>query len=505
MRRQKKQFPEDFKTKFGFSTMMFPVSAATIFMTTFFMQYLTDYSGIDMAIGKIGFAAAFGTALLLIARVVDIIDDPLQAWIMDNAKEGRLGKYRKFAFLNIIFVTVAMICIFSIPGFVKSNTVLLCVWVSLFYLMYEMGTAFTTSMPLLQKTTLDAKIRSHLSVLMRIWMIVILVPVYFYIPVVTAIDQRIGNIGKSFSMVCIVLMTVLGAIAFLGVLGLKEKPESGTNTEDTDAEKLKLREVALMFVKNKPFLVHAIGSLLSGLVFGLFSVVSVYFLKWYYAADLATGEVDAVKYAAVYGVFMVSALIPNFVSPFLSNWFIKKTGDYAKVTAMCYLFGAFVYVGMTVLYFTGILQLSPYIYVAMNFLAAMATGMAVIPQTLLWAECADYAELQTGKKMSALINSVSNMLNKALNALSSVIAGAILIAVGYSVNNETGHYAGDVSQLPTMINGFALALTVIPIVVMALSYFLYRFQYPISAAFRKEMVAHLAEKRGSSPTLQEEA
>ena len=494
MKRQKKQFPEDFKTKFGFSTMMFPVSAATIFMTTFFMQYLTDYSGIDMAIGKVGFAAAFGTALLLIARVVDIIDDPLQAWVMDNAKEGKLGKYRKFAFLNIILVTLAMICIFSIPNVIKSNRVLLCVWVSLFYLMYEMGTAFTTSMPLLQKTTLDPKIRSKLSLLMRVWMIVILVPVYFYIPVVTAVDQHVENIGKSFSMVCIVLMSVLGIVAFFGVLGLKEKRGTVSSEENAETEKLKIGEVLRMFLKNKPFLVHAAGSLLSGLVFGLFSVVSVYFLKWYYAANLTTGEVYAVKYAEVYGIFMISALIPNFVSPFLSNLLVKKSGNYAHVTARCFLFGAFVYIGLTVLFFTGILKISPYIYVAFNFLSAMATGTAVIPQTLLWTECADYAELQTGKKMSALINSASNMLNKALNALSSVVAGGILIAVGYSVNNETGHYAGDVSQLPKMINGFALALTVIPIVVMILAYLLYRFQYPITPEIQKDMVQKLAEK-----------
>ena len=497
MKRGKRQYPYDFKTSFGFSTMSFSVSAAAIFMTTFFMQYLTDYSGIDMAIGKVGFAAAFGTVLLLIARIVDIVDDPLQAWIIDNAKDGRLGKYRKFAFANVILVTLAMICIFSIPGFIKSNVVLLCIWVGFFYFLYELGTAFSTSTPLLQKTTLDPALRSKLSVLMRIWVIVILVPVYFYIPVVTVVDQKIGNIGKTFSLVCIVLMAILGVISFIGVLGLKEQPEkraqSSTGKED---EKLKVKEVAAMFIKNKPLLIHTAAALLSGLVFGLFSVVSVYFLKWYYAADLTTGVVDAVKYAEIYGVFVIAALIPNFITPFISNKLIKKSGSYARVAAGCFLFGVFVYVGLTVLYFTGILKVSPYIYVLFNFLSGMATGTAVIPQMLLWAECADYAEYTTGKKMSALINSVSNMLNKALNALSSVIAGAVLIAVGYSVNNETGNYAGDLTQLPRMINGFAIALTIIPIVVLVLSYILYRFRYPLTPEMQKKMIDELEERRG---------
>ncbi len=73
MSRVKKQYPADFKTTFAFSTMMWPVSAATILISSFFMQYLTDYSGIDQAVGIAGFAAAFGTVLLLVARIVSWI------------------------------------------------------------------------------------------------------------------------------------------------------------------------------------------------------------------------------------------------------------------------------------------------------------------------------------------------------------------------------------------------------------------------------------------------
>ena len=495
MKKEKKQYPEDFRTIFGFSTMTWSVAASTVFITSFFMLYLTDYSGIDASVGQVGFAATFGTILLLIARVVDIIDDPMQALIIDNAKEGRLGKYRKFAFANVFLVTVSMICIFSIPEIVKSNPVLLCIWVGFFYLMYEMGGAFNTSMPLLQKTTYDIKLRTKISQRMRIWLIVILVPVYFYITLVTAVDQYVDNIGKSFSLVSTVMLLIFGVFSFTGVLCLREKPDTTPGNGEGSKEKLKLKEIGKMFIQNKPLLVHTGAMFLSDMVFNLGTVISVYFLKWYYAADLATGAVDAVKYAGIYGLFALTGLLPNFIAPFFAGKLVKKAGSYARATSFCLLLGVAVNAVKAILFFTGILKASPYIFILLNLLGGLALGTAVIPQTLLWAEGADYAEYKTGKKMSAIVNSVNSVLGKAQSALSTVLAGSVLIAVGYSVNNETGNYAGNIAELPRMISGFGIFLTIVPVVVMLAAYLLYRFLYPITPEMQKEMVEELAARR----------
>ena len=42
------------------------------------MMYLTDYSGLG------SWAASLGSALLVFARIFDAINDPFEAWIMDN-------------------------------------------------------------------------------------------------------------------------------------------------------------------------------------------------------------------------------------------------------------------------------------------------------------------------------------------------------------------------------------------------------------------------------------
>lgn len=81
--KKKKEYPLNGKNLFGLSTMGWMNTGATSFMTSMFMLYLTDYSGIG------AMAAALGTVLLLIGRIVDAVDDPLQGWIMDNTKPGK--------------------------------------------------------------------------------------------------------------------------------------------------------------------------------------------------------------------------------------------------------------------------------------------------------------------------------------------------------------------------------------------------------------------------------
>lgn len=84
--RTKKQYPENFRSLAGFSGVIFFIALGTTIMGVF-MLYLTNFASIDSFIGKAGFAAAFTSAFLLITRIIDAIDDPLQGWIMDSSKE----------------------------------------------------------------------------------------------------------------------------------------------------------------------------------------------------------------------------------------------------------------------------------------------------------------------------------------------------------------------------------------------------------------------------------
>ena len=496
--RTKKQYPEDFRTIYGFSTLGW-VNAFGLYLVALLMQYLTDFSGIDEILGKVGYAASFGTALLLVARIVDIVDDPLQAWLMDNWKESPFGKYRKFGILGISLLTVTGIFMFNIPVAVKGNVVALTIWLGAAYLIYEVGQAYYVTTPLLQKITYNARIRTKISQFIRIFLIVAIIPSVFFVPIVTVVGERIGDMGRAFSLTAAVLALFMGVVSLIGILCVKEpyRPEESAEKVKTEKKEMRINfsDIVKMFRGNKPLLIHAVAIFTCNLVAALLNVIAIYFIKWYYCADVSTGVVDLTKYAGVYSIFAALALLPNIITPFFAGKLIKKAKSYANATRICMIFATGAAALIAVTFFTGILKLSPFIFIALNFTMTIPLGLAVIPQTLLWIECADYAEYKSGKNMTALVNSAAAVINKAQNALGGVIVGGILIVAGYSVNATTGDYAGDLATLPNMIFSVGLATTLIPVIVLAISWGLYKFFYPITPEKAEEMRKALEEKR----------
>ncbi len=492
LRRTKKQYPENFKTTFGFSTMSWSYSSAGTFMGTFFMIFLTDYSGIDTVLGAAGTAAAFGTILLLIARIVDIVDDPLQAWIIDSSKPGRFGKYRKFNMLHIIAVTVAMIALYGIPGFAKANPVILCIWLGFFYLMYEFGQALYTYQPLLQNVTYDTRIRTKLTKHFRVWQVFSVVPVYFFIPIVTSINGSIGNIGKSFSLLTIILMVTFGVISLLGTASIHENTSSYAK-QGSDGM-ISIKSIGKMLRNNKPLQITLGGIAVWGFVWSLISAIGIYFLKWYYCADWTTGAVDAQKYAGIYSIYALAMILPNFISPFISQLVVKKAGSTIKGFRVGVLVGMLVSILFFVMFITGILKISPFIFIGMFFLMGFSFGIAFIPQSLLWTESADYAEYKEGRKMSAIVNSLNSILTKAQTAVTTSLTGFILVLVGYSVNASTGAYAGDLAGIPKMLTGFGIFVSLVPAVLCLLTLLIFS-KYPLTPEMQLEVTRELAARK----------
>ena len=113
--------------------------------------------------------------------------------------------------------------------------------------------------------------------------------------------------------------------------------------------------------------------------FGISSAVLVYFLKWFYCADMGTGVVDEVAYASIYAIYGVVSLLPNFLTPLMAGFVVKKFGSVDRAARACTLLGGIVYGIMFVLYLLGILQQSPMIFIALNLLAGIPCSIAVIP------------------------------------------------------------------------------------------------------------------------------
>ena len=497
MKRAKKQYPEDLRSRVGFFTISWVNGFATM-VFALFMQFLTDYSGIDAAIGKVGFAAAFGTAVLLVTRIVDAVDDPLQAWIMDRSKECKFGKYRRFTLWSVFLIGIGIILMFSLPEGVKSRPVLLWIWVLVGYLLYEIGCAFNGTGPILQKATTDANIRTRLTALLRMGVILAVIPAVFFIPIATALNGSVGNMGKSFTITCVMITVFSCALSLMGVLLVKEPYRGKEEVAGEEAPRLSIKDVWEMLRTNRPLWVHNIAYFLANMSFGVSSAVMVYFLKWYYCADLTTGVVDEIQYASIYAIYGVVSLVPNFLTPLVAGFVVKKLGSVDKAMRVTTLLAGIFFGLVFVLNLLGILQLSPMIFILVNLLAGIPASIAVIPAMLINTECADYAEYNTGKNMAAMTTAVNNLVQKLQTAISTVVPGIILISVGYSVNSATGAYAGDLTQLPGMVQKLTAAISLVPLVVSVLGWAVYKFAYPITTDYREKMTEELDRRHSEA-------
>ncbi|MBQ9612820.1 MAG: MFS transporter [Lachnospiraceae bacterium] len=492
-------YPNDPRTLIGFSTVSWLQGFATV-VFSLFMQYLTDYSGIDEAVGQVGYAAAFGTAILLLTRIVDAIDDPLQAWIMDSAKENRFGKYRSFTLISIFLIAVGIVMMFTLPESVRSSKALLWVWVVIGYLLFEMGSAFNGIYAIIQKATTDAGLRTKIMSLLRMAIILSVIPASFFIPIATAANAWFHNMGRSFT-VCMVVITVFSmAISLAGVALIREPyyGAGGDQIRDEEGTKLHLKDVAYMLRSNRPLWAHNIAYFFCNASYPICTAILVYFLKWYYCADLATGIVDNAQYAAIYGMYGAIGLLPALLTPLLAAPFIKLFKTIDRAQRACLVMILFGYGLLFVLYITGILKLSPVIFLVVMFFIAIPSNISTIPSQLLGTEVADYAEYTTGKNMTAMTTAIQNMLQKADNALAAVIPGLILIAVGYSVNAQTGNYAGDLSQLPGMVRRLSLVFTLVPAITTLIGWAIYKWGYNITPSFREEMTEELDQRHAKA-------
>lgn len=125
-------------------------------MTSWFMVYLTDYAGLGT------FGAAVGSILLVVMRLFDAVNDPLEGWIMDRAKVGKYGKYKPFIILSILLQMTGISALFFIPHGIAGTPVLVVIWVVVGYLLYDVGYSFFAPNLVYRTMTMDSTQRGKL-------------------------------------------------------------------------------------------------------------------------------------------------------------------------------------------------------------------------------------------------------------------------------------------------------------------------------------------------------
>jgi Na+/melibiose symporter-like transporter len=473
-----------FKTYFGSMAMNGTEGFAAALMTSFFMVYLTDYAGIG------SWAAVMGSTILFAARIFDAINDPIQGWIMDRAKIGKYGKYKPFIILSIVLMTIGISALFFIPTNLSSSPVFISVWVLFFYLLVDIGGSFGAPNLIYRTLTLDGVQRGKLMVAPRLQGIVLGIFSAALITIVNAVNRSVGNLHTSFGITVGALMAFFMFYSLIGISFIKEKYHAKV---DENTEKVRLRDIFLLIKENKALRVKVTSQLFSGFIWSFLFAATIYYIKWAYCADLATGAVNT----ELFGLFSLGgamlSLVPTVLGTVIAMPLMKKFKSAIRMHRFMVLLESVACGIMFLLQIIGVLQSSPVLFFICSGIASLGVGANFIPEETVNIECMDYEIYSNGKDRSALCNVCNKFINKAQSAFSAAIVGVLLVAIGYVVDSSTDTFLGDLTSIPSMLNGFVVIMGLIPLVLGLISWLILK-QYPVTDEIRTEMKLALDKK-----------
>jgi len=468
-----------FKDFFGTATMGMTESIASVLMSSAFMLYLTDYAGL----GAMG--AVVGSSVLLFSRIFDAVNDPLEGYIIDRAKVGKHGKYKPFMILSILMIALGISCLFFVPS---GNFVMTVAWVILFYLIYDVGVSFNTTNLLYRTLAIDPNQRGKLMIAPRIISMMLGMVSASLIMIINAVNGSVGNMRTSFGITVVAMVGVMTVISLIGISLIKERYHAPK--EEGVEDKVKFTDFFLLLKENKAMRVNVLCSLFGGFIWTFLFSTGNYYIKWGLCTDLATGQVDADAYGLYSLIISMMMFLPLVIGTFIASPLMKKIGSPMKFQRILLLCQAIPCGLLFVFQMIGLLEHMPWLFLLCVGVCTTAIGCGFIPGNSINLECMDYNIYKLGKDRSALCNAMTSFISKAQSAVATASVGFMLVAIGYVVDSVTGDFAGDVAQIPVMLDWFIVMMGLIPFVLGMLAWFVTRW-YPITPEIRVDMEAKL--------------
>ena len=488
--KKKHVYPDNFRGYFGFCGMSVMSTIATGLVGSYFALYLTDYAGIDSS-----WATIVAGIVLLVGRIVDAIDDPIQGWFMESVKIGKSGKYKPFQILSICMMGVALVGMYFMPDFLKHNRLLVILWMLFFYLIYDFGYSFDAQGPIQQALTLDTRVRGNQMFWGRLVAIGVGMTLSAFLKVYAVMKNAAGgSVSKGFGFTTIAYVAAGAVISLLAVSFIKEQNVVKEEKEEK-SEKVSFKEIISIFKNNHALRTFFMTQLFHGFIYVFMMAANVYYLKWTYFS--VNGHVDDGALGNMTLIMSAATFLVMFLSIGLARPLMNKLGPVKMltITTLCEATVGFV---MFVLHILGILQTSPYLFVGLFAIMYFFQGFAFIPMSIFRTECIDYNAWTTGKEDGAIVMAGFKILDKGQNAIASTAALGVLTLFGYGVDEVTGDLLPSALQhFTSMQTGMMVVIALVPAICCVLA-ILFLQKYPIQGEVREQMYKELKERRGEA-------
>ena len=449
-----------FLSKLCFGIGAFGKDAVYAIVGTYFMMYLTDYRSV---------APAFVGALFMVARIWDAFNDPFMGMIVDNTRT-RWGKFRPWILIGTVMNAIVLVLLFSNVNLSEKGYL---VWCAAFYILWGM-TYTVMDIPywsMVPALTDDEDERSQISAIPRIfascaWLVIN----SFGLIMVAKLGK--GDDLKGFAVLATIISAVFLFASLVTVLTCKEQVAT------VKTEKTTFKGMIHVLLKNDQVKVILFIALFFNIAYQLSNSFALYYFKY-----VAERTWEAAGNGVLYPVYAGVAGFAQMGSMAIFPMFSKKIGK-----KPAFFLAAFLpVIGFAVLFLCGYLCPTNVVMVGVSSaIVNCGIGFMLVFITVILAEVVDYGEYSLGTRNESILFSMQTFGVKFAGAFSGFLSGIGLTVIGYKANVE---------QSVLTENGMRVIMFLIPAILSALCYLIYRKGYKLTPEFNARIKTELNARK----------
>ncbi len=448
-----------FKNYVGYTMCDFGNNLAFCVMSSYLSIYCSDI------IGMSGIAI---TAIMVIARVWDAINDPMMGFLAQRKKPGKGGKYRPFILIGGYPLAISAVLVFvKLTDNLTVNTI----WVAFAYILY--GMLYTVLLvpygSLASVMTTKDNERSILSMCRAVGGGAGNLPsLLFPILVMTA-----GESGNQMDADKLLIGMVIIAVAMMALYTMAYKFTTERVIVEEKPQKIRVAATVKGLLKSRAFVTMSLIGCLLIAVQMYTSTVNLYLFKDYF------------QRSAMNTVYMVISYAPMVVMIPFANMLIKKFGkkEISVVSLGISVIASF----LTFILHLGYDGIWPFIVLA--FFINAGVGFLTLEVWSMAADIIDHQEWVTGKREEAANYAIFTFMRKIGQAIAALAPWFVSLA-GY----DSSIVGSGISQGDAVLSGMYNVATLIPFI-MFLIMFILALLYPLNKKTTERMHRELEEAR----------
>ena len=447
-----------------YSLGLFGLQAIIFYINSYQVEF---YSGSGMIEAS---KMVIVTFIILAAKLVSAVFDPLIGNLIDSKKGGKHGKLKPFIVISTIPLSILMVLIFckvNLTGFalyayIFVTTTLWSVAMTLGDVPSQGMSAVITPNPTERNNLIGFS--GTLKSIGQAAPYVVVPAVCLCVPGGAGIE---GTISTTEYLWCAIVISVLGSLMFLGIFFFNKE------RVPYEAERVSLKDM-FGIIKNNKYLLLVVASYFLG--FARQGAMAI-------QAQTANAILGGANKIIILGISTaVGTVISMAVTPIL----IKKFDEKKVFIAMSIYGGVSSVLAYLVAVWTNFNLIA---LIATLFLMGLQFGAVNIMPMIMVADSVDYYEWKTGKRTEGVAYAVLSLCIKVTLALGAAVCLAWVFA------DFTGYQANMTEFSDSVKKGVFFSYTVIPGITSALAA-IPIFFYDLVGDKKKQISADLAARRG---------